>query len=225
VAFLSKVSTKCNEVKLFIENNSIIAILFFILSAILGTLISSGVDAAMKKMVPELDDTMQIIENQNKQFNEVQNNLSKLQSTLSGDNKEIFAELKDSYQESFKTSQLITANYEVVKTENNTLRKLLKKEKGLDGGYDILVRAGDGFKIDSAVSFGVNYANNFNRVAGISLTSRKSEENVSTVNLKIGESIKYTNENGKSCSLVNTGIIRIDGQQDELVKFVTQCNS
>ena len=106
VAFLSKVSTKCNEVKLFIENNSIIAILFFILSAIVGTLISSGVDAAMKSMVPELDDTMQIIENQNKQFNEVQNNLSKLQSVLSGDNREIFAELKDSYQESFKTKSL-----------------------------------------------------------------------------------------------------------------------
>jgi hypothetical protein len=28
------------------------------------------------------------------------------------------------------------------------------KEKGLDGGYDILVRGGDGFRIDSAVGLG-----------------------------------------------------------------------
>ena len=223
MSFFSKVSAKCNEIKLFIENNIFISVLFFIVSAVAGTLISSGVDAAIKKINPSLDDTLQIIENQNKQFDEVRNNLSKLQSSLSGSSSEIFAELKDSYQEAFKTSQLITANYEAVKAENSTLRKLLKKEKGLEGGYDILVSEGDGFRIDTAVSFGVNNVNQPLSYAELSLTSKKQEENISDARIHVGERINYTNEKGKQCSLVNVGVMRIDGQQKELVKLVTQC--
>jgi hypothetical protein len=223
MSFVSRISAKCNEIKSFIENNIFISLLFFVVSAVVGTLISSGVEAAIKKIDPSLDDTLQIIENQNKQFDEVKNNLSKLQSSLSGGNSEIFAELKDSYQEAFKSSQLIAANYEAVKAENSVLRKVLKKEKGLDGGYDILVREGDGYRIDSAASVGVNAVYTGANRAILSLTSRKQEENISKQVVNVGERLNYTNEKGKQCSVVNVGVMRIEGQQKDLVKLVTQC--
>lgn len=221
---LASFSQKYKNFKtLMAENNMTkIAFAFFLISAIAGTFISTGVETFMKSFFPSMDDTTQIIENQNKQFNDVKENLAKLQGALSGKDRETFNSLKDSYQSAFKASEVLATSYQILKDENDSLRKVLKKEKGIDGGFDILLPEKQGYKLDSAVTFGNKYYGNAQ--GSFTLTSKNPEENLIEKNIKVGQGMLFTNENGKKCSLNFLGAKKIEGGSTAVGKFAVQCN-
>lgn len=214
---------KYNGIKSFflvIKDNKIIALLLagiiFLLSSIAGSL----VDKATSYFFPSLDDSAAIIENQNKQFDLVKENLNKLQSAISGKDREYLSAAFDTMKSIKDESDNLALKLAALQNENNSLKVTLKSQKGIYGGVDVITPNNSGFKIDSQTSFGYR---KFNDGALINLTTANEQENVRNKLLESGQGLYFINENGKNCSLVFSSNTQVEGSNKALGNFVISC--
>ncbi len=192
-----------------IKANRIATLIFAALIFALSTVASHLISKATERLIPALDESAQIIKNQNMQFDVVKENLQKLQNSVNKQDREYldsaFAAVKDIKNTSGELALKIAA----LQDENNQLEQTLKSTKGIYGGVDVVVPNNSGFKIDSQNSFGFRIRSTY---AIVSLTSTNTLENVREKGLRSGQGIEFTNENSKKCALVYNGNTQISAQ-------------
>lgn len=203
-----------------IKNNRLIALTFAGILFAASTVASSLVDKATVYFFPQLDDSAAIIENQNKQFDLVKDNLQKLQSAISGKDREYLNNAFDTMKNIKTESDNLALRLKALQDENISLKVTLRSQKGVYGGVDVITPNNSGFKIDSQTSFGYRkYVDG----ALINLTTSNEEENIKDEVLNSGQGVYFTNENGKKCSLVFSSNTKVDGVNSALGNFVISC--
>ena len=203
-----------------IKNNRLITIAFAGLIFALSTVASNMIGKVTEYLIPTLDDSATIIENQNKQFDVVKENLQKLQNSISGSDRQYLSTAFDTIKDMKNDSDNLVVRMAALQDENKSLKQTLKSTKGIYGGVDIIVPDQTGFKIDSQTSFGYAKSGNWSYV---SLTTANQNENISNKSLKPGEGIYFTNENNQKCSLVFNGNTKVTGSDATVGNFVTAC--
>jgi hypothetical protein len=190
---------------------------------LLSSLGQTAIGKVTQMVFPQLDDAGQIITNQNKQFAEVKENLDRLASKLSGADRAQLDSLRDAIKVASSGSENVATRLSQLTEENRNLRSVLKKEKGIAGGVDLLIPERDGYKIDSSTTLGFNSFNGAG--AALSLSSLNTAESVLNRYTPIGQGISFTNDAGKSCLVTFLGASKIDGGSLPLGKFALQCKT
>lgn len=203
------------------KNNRLLTIIFAGLIFALTTLASNVIAKVSEYFIPTLDDSVAIIENQNKQFDAVKENLQKLQNSITGSDREYLSKAFDTINDMKNDSDNLAVRLAALQEENKSLKQTLKSTKGIYGGVDIIVPNKSGFKIDSQTSFG--YEDWGNGLATISLTTAKQDENVKNKILRSGEGVYFTNDDNKQCSLVFNGSTKVSGIDNVTGNFVVAC--
>ena len=203
------------------KNNRLITIMFAGLIFALSTITSNVIGKATEYFIPTLDDSAAIIENQNKQFDVVKENLQKLQNSITGSEREYLSTAFDTIKDMKSDSDNLAVRLAALQDENKSLKQTLKSTKGVYGGVDIIVPDQTGFKIDSQTSFG--YREYVSGRGIISLTTLNQEENVQDKALASGEGVYFTNESNEKCSLVFNGNTKVIGSNAVVGNFVVAC--
>ena len=203
------------------KNNRLITLMFAGLIFATSTVASNMIGKATTYFFPQLDDSAAIIENQNKQFDLVKENLQKLQNSISGPDRQYLNSAFDTIKDMKNQSDSLAVKLAALQNENNILKQTLKSTKGIYGGVDVIVTDETGFKIDSQTSFGYRKYNGSGGI--ISLTSANQNENVHSKPLYSGEGVYFTNENNKKCSLVFNGNTKVTGSDSVVGNFVVAC--
>ena len=202
-----------------VRNRPILWLLVGMAGFAVGDIAHMAFGKAAQLIFPQLDDANQIIANQNQQFANVKANLDKLESKLSGADKTQFESLRDAIKAASSGSDSIATRLTQLIDENKNLRTVLKREKGIEGGVDLLVPMGEGYKIDATTTLGFN---NFNGTALLSLSSLNSTETVNVWKAP-GQALPFTNDSGKTCNITFLGASQADGSARWLGKFAMQC--
>ena len=204
-----------------IKTNRMVAVAIAGLIFILSTVASGLIGKATSYFIPSLDDSAAIIENQNKQFDLVKENLNKLQSSISGKDREYLDAAFDTIKNIKNDGDNLALKLAALQDENISLKTTLKSSKGIYGGIDIILPDNAGFKIDSQTAFGYGHTYPGGPVK-VSLTSANEGESVKGVVLSSGEGVKFTNENNKKCLLVYSGSTQVTGSK-QAGNFVISC--
>jgi hypothetical protein len=205
------------------KNNRLITLMVAGLFFALSTVASNVIGKATEYFIPTLDDSAAIIENQNKQFDVVKENLQKLQNSITGSDREYLSTAFDTIKDMKNESDNLAVRLAALQDENKSLKQTLKSTKGVYGGVDIIVPDESGFKIDGQTSFGYKEYGSGLGVGSISLTSANQDENVKNHTLRSGEGVYFTNENNKKCSLVFNGNTKVVGSDAVVGNFVVAC--
>lgn len=205
------------------KHNRLITIMFAGIFFALSTVASNVIGKATEYFIPTLDDSAAIIENQNKQFDVVKENLQKLQNSITGSDREYLSTAFDTIKDMKSDSDNLAVRLAALQDENKSLKQTLKSTKGVYGGVDIIVPDQTGFKIDSHTSFGYRQYGSGLGVGSISLTTLNQEENLKDKNLESGEGVYFTNESNEKCSLVFNGNTKVIGSNAVVGNFVVAC--
>lgn len=210
------------EVFRTLAKHRIVTLLLAAFVFVLSELGHTAVSKVTQMLVPQLDDTNQIISNQNKQFADVKTSLDQLASKLSGQEGEQLAALRDAVVSAQAGSENVAARLSQLILENQNLRKVLHKEKGIEGGVDLLVPLRDGYKIDATNSMGFMSIDNYGGVH-VSLTSLNAGESIANQYLSMGQGIPFTNASRQKCQLIYLGSTKVEGSTTALAKFALPC--
>lgn len=195
----------------------VIYALLFVLTTVAGNLIGK----ASESFFPKTDDSALIIENQNKQFDLVKENLQKLQSSISGQDRTYLNAVTDTIKDLKSESDNLVVRLAALQNENSNLKQTLKSTKGVYGGVDVIVPDNSVFKIDSQTSFG--FSNAYGGSGFLTLTGANKDENVLRKNVDAGEGVYFTNENNKACSVVFGGKTNVIGSNAVAGNFIIAC--
>lgn len=201
-----------------IKENRLITVLLagvlFSIAVIAESLIGRGTEY----FFPQLDDSAAIIANQNKQFDAVKENLQKLQSAISGQDKAYLSSALDAVSIIKQDSENLSIKLAALQEENALLKQTLKSKKGIHGGVDLMVPDKSGFKIDRQVSFGHSI---YRKGSYVTLTSLNQDDNTKNKYLAAGQGIYFTNESNERCSLTLNSITQIVGSKSGVGNFMT----
>jgi hypothetical protein len=206
-----------------IKTNRLIAISIAIIIFGASTIASTFIEKAAEYLFPSLDDSAAIIENQNKQFDVVKENLRKLQNSISGADREYLNIAVDTIKDMKNESDGLALKLQALKDENKNLKQTLKSNKGVYGGVDVVLTNNSGFKIDSQNTVGFKEYGSGIGMAAVSLTSVNQNENVYEKPLSAGQGIYFTSEKNEKCSIVFTGNTKVTGSDSALGNFVITC--
>jgi hypothetical protein len=181
----------------------------------------SLIGRATEYFFPQLDDSAAIIANQNQQFDALKENLKKIQSTLSGEDKAYLNSALNAVSSIKEDSENLSIKLAALQEENTSLKQTLKSQKGIYGGVDLMVPDKSGFKIDSQVSFGHSI---FRKGSYVTLTSLNEADNTKNKYLTAGQGTYFTNEHNERCALTLNSITHVDGSKSDIANFIVSCN-
>ena len=205
----------------FVSSNKTLTLILSIISFVVGSAISSLIGKGVDYVFPSTDSSAEIIANQNKQFSLVNENLRKLQSSLTGKDREYFDTALNTFNQLKDSTENLALKLEALKTENNSLKQTLKSEKGINGGVDVMVTNNAAFKIDSQITFGYKAHPNG---AYLNLTNTSNEkENLSDKWVTAGQGVYFTNEKNQKCSIVFSGNTVVGGGNNAIGNFIVSC--
>jgi hypothetical protein len=205
-----------------IKENRLVTLLLAGLIFSLAAIAENLIGRATQYFFPQLDDSAAIIENQNKQFDAVKENLRKLQSAISGQDREYLNTALDAVKNIKNDSENLSIRLASLLDENKALKKTLKSEKGIYGGIDLMVPDKSGFKIDSQVAFGHRISGNRNG-SYITLTSLNEADNTKDKYLTAGEGTYFINDKKERCALTLNSITQVDGSRSGIANFILSC--
>lgn len=189
-----------------------------VVSIVIGFLMNKGLDRVWGEFFPQ-NDKYEILKNQNEQFDLVRKNLADLHSSLRGDDRDKFDQLQNTISSAIDGSKKLGLAYKIISDENTHLKAMLKKDRGLSGGFDFLISNNQSFKIDDNNVIGLSGV--WSNFAMIALSSVVPSENVGPKNIKVGQGIPYTNDKGKKCVVTYMG--SEFNKDTSLSKFSNQC--
>ncbi|CAG0991988.1 hypothetical protein MTYP_02333 [Methylophilaceae bacterium] len=201
------------------ENRMVTLLLAGLLFAI-TTIASNLIGKATGYLFPQLDDSAAIIENQNKQFDAVKANLQKLQSAISGQDRQYLSSAIEAIRNIKDDSEQLSVRLAALQEENRTLKQALKSEKGVYGGVDLMLADKAGFKIDSQASYAHHISGNGTY---INLTSLNETDNVRSKYLRPGEGVYFTNDKNERCSLTLNNITQVQSSRTGIANFNIAC--
>jgi hypothetical protein len=203
-----------------IQENRLVTVILAGLLFSIAAIAESLIGRATEYFFPQLDDSAAIIANQNEQFDAVKENLKKLQSAISGQDRQYLNSALDAVKNMKQDSEHITNKLAALEDENKVLKQTLRSEKGIHGGIDLIVPDKTGFKIDSQVSFGhAIYA----KGSYVTLTSLNEDDNTKRKYLTPGEGTYFTNDKNERCVLTLSSVTQIEGSQSGVANFVVAC--
>ena len=109
-----------------LKKNWIVGLMLAGLTAVLSVLGQTAVTKVTQMLFPALDDTSQIINNQNKQFADIKDNLNDLASKLAGQDSEKLGTLRDAIKAAQASSEDMVTRLSQLVDENQHLRAVLK---------------------------------------------------------------------------------------------------
>lgn len=203
-----------------IKENRLITVLLAGLLFSIAAIAESLIGRATEYFFPQLDDSAAIIANQNQQFDAVKENLKKLQSAISGQDRAYLSSALDAVNNIKQDSENLSIKLASLQAENQSLKQTLKSQKGIYGGIDLMVPDKSGFKIDSQVSFGHSI---FRKGSYVTLTSLNQADNTKNKYLTAGQGTYFTNEHNERCALTLNSITQIEGIRSGVANFVVSC--
>lgn len=170
--------------------------LFAIAAMVLGVAAHETYNYAKEKIFGPDQFLVQIRDEQQRNFNKIQDNLTKLRGAIDGKDQQALAEVTSNVKSLESNNGRLIDQLVMAKRENDNLRKIAEQRTGIAGGYDFILATDNGVRIDPTTVFGLRYVNN--TAIGVSLSSRDSNE---SVQLASGQSIPYTNAEGHHCKV------------------------
>lgn len=178
-----------------------IAGLWFVAGTAAAFSIETGIDAALTNYFPEYfeTDAKEIIESQNKHFDELKASLSDLKREVSSDEgKQLTKQIGSILSEAQADNRNLMISLDAIKQENNNLRRMLSQSKGIDGGTDIRILEGQAIKVDSATTIGVRSISNAYKTARLTITNNGETKKTE---LGVGSSAQYVSADNKTCTI------------------------
>ena len=197
---VNKKNDKTGKPKKFVTKTKLLASLWFLTGTAAAYSIEMGIDSALTNYFPEYfeTDAKEIIESQNKHFDELKASLSELKREVSSDEgKRLTKQIGALLNQAKADNSHLMISLDAIKQENNNLRRMLSQSKGIDGGTDIRFIEDQAIKIDSSTTIGVD---DYNYGLGVLLRISNNGEQ-KTVKLRPGESTNYTNQSDQNCIL------------------------
>lgn len=204
-----------------VKDNRLVTVLIAGILFSLAAVAESLIGRATEYFFPQLDDSAAIIANQNKQFDAVKENLRKLQSAISGQDKAYLNSALDAVSNIRQESEALSLKLAALQDENKSLKQTLKSQKGIHGGVDLMVPDKAGFKIDSRVSFGHSI---YRKGSYVTLTSLNEADNVKNKYLQPGQGIYFSNAQNERCTLILSSVTQVEGSKSGLANFVVSCS-
>ncbi|EUJ09743.1 hypothetical protein Meth11DRAFT_0544 [Methylophilaceae bacterium 11] len=205
-----------------IKENRLITVLLAGILFSFAAIAESLIGRATEYFFPQLDDSAAIIANQNQQFDAVKENLKKLQSAISGQDKAYLNSALDAVSSIKQDSENLSIKLAALQEENASLKQTLKSQKGVYGGVDLMVPDKSGFKIDSQVSFGHSI---FRKGSYVTLTSLNQADNTKNKYLTAGQGTYFTNEKNQHCALTLNSITQVAGSKSGVANFIVSCKT
>lgn len=180
------------------------------LGAALGAVIMGfsgvGADAAYENVLylifPSADGTKEIVDNQNKNFGQLQDSINDLKKSMSSDQDGIFTTINNQISEAKDDTKKIISRLDSIKEENKKLRKQLGYQKDIKDG-EIVLFVDESKYIDSSTTLAVSHIWS-NKKFRFQLSSI-NPDNTFSGDRSINESISFIRDDGKKCILINMG--------------------
>lgn len=168
-----------------------------------------------------------IIKKQEEHFSKLNGAIASLSGRVSAGDAARLAELKSAMEDAKNTGSLMAAKLHQLDEDNKTIRRTLMETKGLDGGVDFLILAGNAFKIDKSASIGYYnpYVSSSTSHADFSFSSLGQDGGNIRKRLNAGEAITFKNEAGKRCQVTYLGVTNPQSRDLMVGKFAYQCGN
>lgn len=170
--------------------------LFAFLAVILGAMVHEGYDYAKERIFGPDYYLVQMRNEQKQGFAQLQENLNKLGGSLDSQDREALASVKDSVRGLAANNAKLLDQLVIAKRENDNLRKIAAQRGGVAGGYDFILAADSGVRIDPTTVFGLQWVGN--GAVNVNLSSKGMDKQTE---LSSGQSIAYTNARGRACKV------------------------
>lgn len=206
------------------KKNPFFLIFFVAVTFALSNLISISLGKVYEYIFPALDDTAQIMKNQNDRFDHVNKLIASLSRNLSESDLKKIGELKSEISMAVVGSRNVAARLSQLTEDNERFRSVLKKDKGLDGGVDMILPIGGAYKIDGDVTLGL-MGSSGRSFAEISLTSLRPGESVSRKSVGAGQGVNFSNQMGAQCQSTFLGFSLDERGNVYAGKFAYQCKN
>lgn len=186
-----------------------------------GTAVAFAIDRGIEKTLttyfPEYyeTDAKEILENQDKHFDELKISLLELKREVSTEEgKRVTKRIGSLLSQARSDNKKLILSLNAIQTENSNLRKMLQEKKGIDGGTDIRIIDREGVKIDSKTTIGASY-NIIRNAVELRITNNGE---LKKAIVESGEGLNYKNEKGLNCT-----ITYLSGKSRDVLNFSNIC--
>ena len=186
----------------------------WLLLAVAGFLLGDAYNAARDWAMDKPDYLQELAASQKKEFADLHKSLDQIEGS---GGRAALRQVQGAVKAIEQTNAGLIQQLVLARRENDTLRKVAGDKAGVSGGYDFMLADAGGIRIDQATVLGLDHVTR--NGAYINLTASGQERPLSKL-LSAGESVAYTDSQGRACKIV---LVSFNSASPGAASFVNGC--
>jgi hypothetical protein len=182
---------------------------------VLGFLLNDAYSAVRNWMMDRPDYLQEMAKKQDIEFAEVKEGLARISRSIDNSGSDALNQVRSAVDGIRKTNAGLIQQLVLAKQENETLRLAARQRSGVSGGYDFILSAHSGIRIDGQTVLGLKSVHGTHVYT--QLTSAAGNR---ATQLVPGQSIAYRSEKGEDCKVA---LLSINAASAGTASFALAC--